>query len=63
MIPPIELVSKQLILLITQDKLMDLVIILNKRMNNSRINEIIETVGLEKFYNAYPSQLSGGMKP
>ena len=31
-------------------------------INNSRINEIIETVGLEKFYNAYPSQLSGGMK-
>ena len=31
-------------------------------INNSRINEIIETVGREKFYNAYPSQLSGGMK-
>ena len=31
-------------------------------INNSRINEIIETVGLEKFYNSYPSQLSGGMK-
>ena len=31
-------------------------------IDNSRINEIIETVGLEKFYNAYPSQLSGGMK-
>ena len=42
MIPPIELVSKQLILLITQDTLKDLVIILNKRMNNSRINETIK---------------------
>ena len=31
-------------------------------IDNSRINEIIETVGLEKFYNSYPSQLSGGMK-
>ena len=31
-------------------------------IDNSRINEIIETVGLGKFYNAYPSQLSGGMK-
>ena len=31
-------------------------------IDNSRINEIIETVVLEKFYNAYPSQLSGGMK-
>ena len=31
-------------------------------IDNIRINEIIETVGLEKFYNAYPSQLSGGMK-
>ena len=33
-----------------------------KELNQSRIEEIIETVGLEKFYNAYPSQLSGGMK-
>ena len=34
----------------------------NKEVDHSRIDEIIETVGLNKFYNAYPSQLSGGMK-
>ena len=33
-----------------------------KKMTYSAVNEIIETVGLKKFYNAYPSQLSGGMK-
>lgn len=34
----------------------------NKDIDNSKIDEIIETVGLKKFYNAYPRQLSGGMK-
>ena len=34
----------------------------NKDVDNEKINEIIETVGLEKFCSAYPSQLSGGMK-
>ncbi|MBQ3421410.1 MAG: ABC transporter ATP-binding protein [Romboutsia sp.] len=34
----------------------------NKEVDHSRIDEIIETVGLNKFYSAYPSQLSGGMK-
>ncbi len=34
----------------------------NKDIDENKINEIIETVGLEKFYNAYPNQLSGGMK-
>ena len=34
----------------------------NKDMDNSKIDEIIETVGLKKFYSAYPNQLSGGMK-
>ena len=34
----------------------------NKDIDNSKVDEIIETVGLKKFYSAYPSQLSGGMK-
>lgn len=34
----------------------------NKSIDEDKINEIIETVGLKKFYSAYPSQLSGGMK-
>ena len=34
----------------------------NKDINNKRIDEIIEMVGLTSFYNAYPNQLSGGMK-
>ena len=33
-----------------------------KEIDHNRVDEIIETVGLKKFYNAYPSQLSGGMK-
>ena len=33
-----------------------------KEIDHNRIDRIIETVGLEKFYNAYPKQLSGGMK-
>lgn len=31
-------------------------------IDNKKINEIIEMVGLKKFYSAYPKQLSGGMK-
>lgn len=31
-------------------------------INDEKIDNIIEMVGLKKFYNAYPSQLSGGMK-
>ncbi len=34
----------------------------NKTIDHSKIHEIIETVGLEKFCSAYPNQLSGGMK-
>ncbi|CEP80627.1 ABC transporter ATP-binding protein [Paraclostridium sordellii] len=34
----------------------------NKDIDNSKIDKIIETVGLKKFYSAYPRQLSGGMK-
>lgn len=34
----------------------------DKDVDEKKINEVIETVGLERFYNAYPSQLSGGMK-
>ena len=34
----------------------------DKDIDEDKINEIIETVGLEKFYSAYPNQLSGGMK-
>ena len=34
----------------------------NKEINHEKIDKIIETVGLKSFYNAYPSQLSGGMK-
>ena len=34
----------------------------NKDIDNEKIDEIIQTVGLDKFYSAYPSQLSGGMK-
>ena len=34
----------------------------NKEIDNSKIDEIIEMVGLKKFYSAYPRQLSGGMK-
>ena len=34
----------------------------NKTIDHSKVHEIIETVGLEKFCSAYPSQLSGGMK-
>ena len=34
----------------------------DENISEEKINEIIETVGLKKFYNAYPSQLSGGMK-
>ncbi|MBQ6819713.1 MAG: ABC transporter ATP-binding protein [Clostridium sp.] len=34
----------------------------NKEIDENKINEIIETVGLKKFNNAYPNQLSGGMK-
>ncbi len=33
-----------------------------KEVDHNRVDEIIETVGLKKFYSAYPSQLSGGMK-
>lgn len=33
-----------------------------KDIDEDKINEIIETVGLKKFYSAYPNQLSGGMK-
>ena len=33
-----------------------------KNINEEKINDIIETVGLEKFNSAYPNQLSGGMK-
>ena len=29
---------------------------------DKKIDKIIETVGLQNFYSAYPSQLSGGMK-
>ena len=31
-------------------------------INDTKINTIIETVGLSKFQSAYPKQLSGGMK-
>ena len=34
----------------------------DKNISEEKIDEIIETVGLKKFYSAYPSQLSGGMK-
>jgi len=34
----------------------------DKDIDEDKINEIIETVGLKKFYSAYPNQLSGGMK-
>ncbi|WP_133013917.1 ABC transporter ATP-binding protein [Clostridium cuniculi] len=34
----------------------------NKDVDNKKIDEIIQTVGLESFCSAYPSQLSGGMK-
>ena len=34
----------------------------NKEIDDSKIEEIIEMVGLKKFYSAYPRQLSGGMK-
>ncbi|ADZ85714.1 ABC transporter ATP-binding protein [Cellulosilyticum lentocellum] len=34
----------------------------NKEVNEEKIDEIIEMVGLKKFCSAYPSQLSGGMK-
>ena len=34
----------------------------NKEIDNSKIDEIIEMVGLKKFFSAYPRQLSGGMK-
>ncbi|MBE6054635.1 MAG: ABC transporter ATP-binding protein [Clostridium sartagoforme] len=34
----------------------------DKDIDEGKIDEIIETVGLKKFYSAYPSQLSGGMK-
>ena len=34
----------------------------NKDIDNMKIDKIIETVGLKKFYSSYPSQLSGGMK-
>ncbi len=34
----------------------------DKYVDEEKINEIIETVGLKKFYSAYPNQLSGGMK-
>ena len=33
-----------------------------KEIDNTKIDKIIDTVGLKKFYSAYPSQLSGGMK-
>lgn len=33
-----------------------------KDIDDSKIDKIIDTVGLNKFYSAYPSQLSGGMK-
>ncbi len=33
-----------------------------EEMHQAKINEIIEMVGLKKFENAYPNQLSGGMK-
>ena len=31
-------------------------------VDDAKIDKIIDTVGLNKFYSAYPSQLSGGMK-
>ena len=31
-------------------------------VDDTKIDKIIDTVGLNKFYSAYPSQLSGGMK-
>ena len=31
-------------------------------IDDAKIDKIIDTVGLNKFYSAYPSQLSGGMK-
>ena len=31
-------------------------------LDDAKIDKIIDTVGLNKFYSAYPSQLSGGMK-
>ncbi|CAM2079222.1 MAG: ABC transporter ATP-binding protein [uncultured Clostridium sp.] len=34
----------------------------NKDVDNKKIDEIVQTVGLESFCSAYPSQLSGGMK-
>lgn len=33
-----------------------------KEIDDAKIDKIIDTVGLNKFYSAYPSQLSGGMK-
>ena len=33
-----------------------------KEIDDKKIDKIIETVGLQNFYSAYPSQLSGGMK-
>ena len=33
-----------------------------KEIDNTKIDKIIDTVGLNKFYSAYPRQLSGGMK-
>lgn len=34
----------------------------NKDVDDKKIDEIIQTVGLQNFCSAYPSQLSGGMK-
>ena len=33
-----------------------------KEIDDAKIDKIIDTVGLNKFYSAYPRQLSGGMK-
>lgn len=34
----------------------------DKDVNHEKVDEIIKMVGLKSFYNAYPNQLSGGMK-
>lgn len=36
--------------------------IVNPKQNSKKIHELINLMGLDKFSNAYPNQLSGGMK-
>lgn len=36
--------------------------IVNQKQSSKKINELINLMGLNKFSNAYPNQLSGGMK-